>query len=32
MLDKAQLMPLVEQMPAVWVQFKAELVDFTAQN
>lgn len=25
MLDEAQLMPLVEQLPDVWVRFKAEL-------
>jgi hypothetical protein len=28
MLDEAQLMPLVEQLPDVWAQFKAELMDF----
>lgn len=27
-LDEAQLMPLVEQLPAVWARFKAELVAF----
>lgn len=32
MLDKAQLMPLVEQMPAIWAKFRAELADFAAQN
>lgn len=32
MLDKAQLMPLVEQMPAVWARFKAALVEFATQN
>ncbi len=32
MLDKAQLMPLVTQMPAIWTRFKAELVNFAAQN
>jgi uncharacterized protein YutE (UPF0331/DUF86 family) len=32
MLDKAQLIPLAEQMPAIWMQFKAELVDFAAEH
>jgi len=32
MLDEAQLMPLVQQIPAIWAQFKAELVDFATQN
>lgn len=32
MLDKAQLMPLVEQMPEIWTQFKVELTDFTTEH
>jgi len=32
MLDKAKLMPLVEQMPEIWAQFKAELVDFATKH
>lgn len=32
MLDKAQLMPLVEPLPAVWTQFKTELTHFAATN
>ncbi|MGC9396085.1 MAG: HepT-like ribonuclease domain-containing protein [Anaerolineae bacterium] len=32
MLDKAQLMPLVEQMPKIWTRFKAELVNFATEH
>lgn len=28
MLDEAQLMPLVEQLPAIWEQFRVELINF----
>jgi len=28
MLDEKQLMPLVEQLPKVWTQFKTELMEF----
>ena len=32
MLDEAQLMPLVNDLPGVWAQFKKELLAFTASN